>query len=179
IEHVAFDVELPAVVDAAEAAFFVAPEKQRRASMRAVLAHEPDAAVGVAESDQLLAEQAHARRRRVGRRNFLGQERGQPIPTHQLAHRRARTGSRQQLVLLFRKHRNLSLQWLKYRASPAQTYPYPRAACASFPARDCTKRARRSCRGWRGYRISTDRPSGRTAPWRAREGRRRKIRPGR
>ena len=57
------DVELPAVVHAAQAGLLVASEEQRRAAMRAVVGCiKPDLAVGVAESDQLLAQQQHSHR---------------------------------------------------------------------------------------------------------------------
>src|SRR5216684_6405675 len=52
VEAVAFDVEFPAVIDASEAAFLVAPEEQRDAAMRAEFVDEPDAAIAVAEGDE-------------------------------------------------------------------------------------------------------------------------------
>ena len=60
------DVELPAMIDAAQAAFLVAPEIQRDAAMRAEFVEQADAALAVAEGDQVLAEQADAHRRAVG-----------------------------------------------------------------------------------------------------------------
>jgi len=41
IEHITLDVVLPAVIDAAQPAFFIAPVKKRRATVRAVLAIKP------------------------------------------------------------------------------------------------------------------------------------------
>ena len=46
LEAVAFHVELPAVIDAADAARLVAAEEQRRAAMRAAMVHHADAAAG-------------------------------------------------------------------------------------------------------------------------------------
>ena len=69
VHHVdagAGDVELPAVIDAAQAAFLVAPEVQRGATVRAEFVDQADAAFAVAERDQVLAEQADADRRTVG-----------------------------------------------------------------------------------------------------------------
>ena len=62
VDAVAVDVELPAVVDAAQAGFFIAAEEQRRAPMRAVALDQAGLAVGVAEADQLLAEQHYPQR---------------------------------------------------------------------------------------------------------------------
>src|SRR6185312_2039231 len=56
IDAIAFDVEFPAVIDPAQAAFLVAAEEQRRGAMRAALIDEADAALRIAESDELLAE---------------------------------------------------------------------------------------------------------------------------
>ena len=42
VEAVAFDVELPAVIDATDAAFFVAAEEHRGAAMRAAMIHHAD-----------------------------------------------------------------------------------------------------------------------------------------
>jgi hypothetical protein len=59
------DVELPAVIDAAQAALLVAPEIERHAAMRAELLDQPDAALGVAEGDELLTHQFDAHRRTI------------------------------------------------------------------------------------------------------------------
>src|SRR6266851_4896389 len=63
LDALALDVELPPVVDAAEPALLVAAEEQGGLPVRAALGEEPDAAVGVAEGHQLLAQQldAHGR----------------------------------------------------------------------------------------------------------------------
>ena len=97
VEAVAFDVELPAVIDAAQAAFLVAAEEQRGAAMRAAMLHDADAAVGVAEGDQLLAEQQEPHRLAVGLQ-LRRQAGGNPVFAHQVAHRRARADAREHLV---------------------------------------------------------------------------------
>ncbi len=56
VDAVAVDVERPAVIDAADAAFLNAAVKQRRAPMRAIGIDQPDPAVTVAERDQILGE---------------------------------------------------------------------------------------------------------------------------
>jgi hypothetical protein len=45
------------VIDATQAAFFVAPEKQRSAAMWTIFVEEPDPAAAVAERDEIFAQQ--------------------------------------------------------------------------------------------------------------------------
>src|SRR5579859_1615160 len=78
-------IEFPAVIDAADATLLVAAEEQRRAAVRAPMIHDPDAPRAVAKGDELLAEQHQAKRRPVAL-EFRGQQRGQPVLPHQLAH---------------------------------------------------------------------------------------------
>src|SRR6185437_5797846 len=66
IDALARGVELPAVVDAAETAFLVATEVQRRATMWAERVDDADLTVGIAESDEVLAEGAGTNRVAVG-----------------------------------------------------------------------------------------------------------------
>ncbi len=99
LEHLAGHVKLPAVIDAAQAALFVAAIDQRGATVRAEFVHQPDAALGIAEGDQGFAEKLDRDWRAIGLRQPLGQHRRNPVLTEQPAHRGARTGSRQKLVL--------------------------------------------------------------------------------
>ena len=57
--------------------------------MRAELLDQADAALGVAERQQVLAEQADARRRAVGFGDFAREESGDPVHAHRIAHRGA------------------------------------------------------------------------------------------
>ncbi len=66
IDAVAISIELPAVIDAADAAGFVPAVEQRRAAMRAAVIHHADPARGVTERDQLLAEQHQPHRIAAG-----------------------------------------------------------------------------------------------------------------
>ena len=68
--------------------------------MRAGFREQPDASSGVAKGDEILAEQPHALRRPVGRTELAGLHQREPVPPHQLAHRRAGAHPRQQLVVL-------------------------------------------------------------------------------
>ena len=52
VEAATFDIELPAVIDAAVSAPFIAPEPEVGAAMRAVLVVDSDPAARVAEAEQ-------------------------------------------------------------------------------------------------------------------------------
>ncbi|MND04093.1 hypothetical protein D3C83_242180 [compost metagenome] len=54
------------MIDAADAAVLVAPEKERRATVRAAMVHDADFAVRVAERDQVFAQQLEPQRIAVG-----------------------------------------------------------------------------------------------------------------
>src|SRR4029077_2260276 len=99
------DVELPAVINAAQAGFLVASEPERSAAMRAEFIDQPDPALAVAKSHELLAEQLHAHRRAVRLRHFARHQGRYPIPPHYVAHRGARSYPRYQLVLFACQHR--------------------------------------------------------------------------
>jgi hypothetical protein len=96
VDALAGDVVLPAVVRAAQATFLVATEEQRHAAMRAELVDQADAALRVAERDQLLAEDLHPHRRAVGLGHFAGEQHRHPVAAHQLAHGGAGAGAHQQ-----------------------------------------------------------------------------------
>ena len=66
VDALAVDVELPAVVDAAQAVLVVAAEEHRRAAVRAVRIDQADAAVGVTEGDEVLVEDLDLDRDAVG-----------------------------------------------------------------------------------------------------------------
>ncbi len=95
VHHLARHVDLPAVEDAAQPVALVARQRQRGAAMRAALVEEADAAVGGAEGDEILSEQAHPARRAVALEAGRAQRRGPELAQH-LAHRRARPDPRQQ-----------------------------------------------------------------------------------
>ena len=66
IDAIPINIELPAVINTADTAIFVAPEEQICAAMRAVPVHQADSAFRIAKGDQVFAEQAYAHRRAVG-----------------------------------------------------------------------------------------------------------------
>ncbi len=107
IQHVhaaPVDVELPAVVDAAQSAVFVPPQEERGLPVRAALVEQPDAPPRVAKSHQLLAQQFHARGRAIGLGQLPRQERGDPVPPHCLAHGGTPADAGDSLVLVACQH---------------------------------------------------------------------------
>ena len=100
IDAVARDVELPAVVGAADAALLVPTEVEARAPVRAAVLNERGGAVGVAPRQQVLAEQAHPQWLPVARQLPAVGDR-QPVAAHELAHRRAWPHLAQQVHVLW------------------------------------------------------------------------------
>src|SRR5262249_46376490 len=85
VDAVSGYVELPAVIDAAQAALLVAAEKQRCATVRAAVVEHPNAPGAIPERDQFLPEKHQAHWRPVGR------ERGRQccrdtVPAYEPAH---------------------------------------------------------------------------------------------
>src|SRR5215469_17282089 len=115
-EHIALDVEFPPMVQAAQAALFVAPVKQRCAAVRAEFAQHAGPSLGVAEYDQVLAQQARLYRLTVGF-DLFRKTGGDPVLAHELAHRRIAFDPAKQVVF-FRRHRvspwRLGGKYLRY-----------------------------------------------------------------
>ena len=86
VEAMAFRIEQPAVVAAADAGGFDAAVIQRGAAVAAACVQQSGPARGVAEQDQVLAEGAHLARRGAG---VGGKADRMPVAAQQLAHRRA------------------------------------------------------------------------------------------
>ena len=107
VEDVALHVELPAVIEAAQPAFFVAPERERRAAMQAVLAENAQAPLGVAEDDEVFAQHPGAHRRAIGFRDLLGKTGRQPMAAHDLAHRPVAFDAGQEIVVFLGDHEGL------------------------------------------------------------------------
>ena len=76
--------------------------------MRAAMLHDADPAVGVAEGDELFAEQHEPHRLAVGL-EFGGETGGDPVFPHQIAHGRPRPNARQQFIRGCRQHGFLRL----------------------------------------------------------------------
>jgi hypothetical protein len=106
VEDIALDIEFPAVIEAAQTAFLVAPESERGLAMRAMLAEDAEPTLCIAEDDQVLAQEPCPHWRPVGLGDFFRQAGGQPMAAHQRAHRRCPLDPAQELVF-FRRHANL------------------------------------------------------------------------
>jgi len=109
IDAVAVDVELPAMIDAAQARLFVAPEPQRGAPMGAEFIDEADAAPAVAKTDEALAEQPDTYRRAVRLGQFAREKRRDPVSPQHVTHRGSGPGPRHQLVVFACQHRCVPL----------------------------------------------------------------------
>src|SRR5581483_1735386 len=92
--------DLPPMVEAADAPLLVPTKKEGGAPVRAPLLHHAHAPIGIAERDEVLAEEAKANGVTVGLRKFLGEAGGDPVTPHQLAHRRTTTDAAKDFVLL-------------------------------------------------------------------------------
>ena len=102
--HVAIHIHLPAVVQAAQAAVFIAAKHQRHAAMRAVLVHHADAAVRVAKHHQVFAKNLRFDGRAVRLAHLFHQTHGCPVAAHQLAHGRFAFYAAKQMVFFMRQH---------------------------------------------------------------------------
>ena len=97
-------IEFPTVIDAAHARFFVASEEKRGTAMRAVCGQQANRAVGVAERNQVFAEQPHAHGIAVRVRQLRRQQGGHPVAPHDIAHRRPGANSGDQFVVFSFQH---------------------------------------------------------------------------
>src|SRR4051795_5140985 len=75
--------------------------------MRAVVLEEPNLAVGVAESDQLLVQQQDTNGVAVGTGHLGGEHGRNPVLPHELTHRGAGPGATDQFVIFSAEHRSL------------------------------------------------------------------------
>ena len=104
LEDVAVHIDFPAVVKAAQAAFLVAAVDQRRAAVRAEFIEDADPTVGIAEDDEVLAEEPDLDRSAVGLWHFLDQAGRNPMMPEDAAHRRIAFDTAHQVVFLGRQH---------------------------------------------------------------------------
>ena len=104
VDAAARDVELPPVVDAAQAVVLVPAEVERRPAVRAALRKQAHASGRVPEDDEILAQQAHPHRVAVGFGKLLGQHDRDPITAHEVPHRRPRRDVGHQFVLFNAQH---------------------------------------------------------------------------
>ena len=104
LHAIAVHIELPAVIDAAQAAVLIAAEIERGAPVGAFLVENADPAARVPEGHEVLAQQPEPHRVAIGPRQLLRHERRKPEPAEQRAHRRAGTGPAEQFVVFRFQH---------------------------------------------------------------------------
>ncbi len=100
INALAGSIELPAVIDTAQTAFFIASEVEVGPPMGAARLDKPDPSIRLPEQQEILAHVADTFRPFVDLCDFLRQRNGLPEPPEQIAHRRARAGACQKLIVL-------------------------------------------------------------------------------
>jgi len=88
LEHVAVDVEFPAVIEAAEPAILVAREHERGTPVRTQLVKHAKPSLAVAEDDEVFAQQPHLDGRAIRLSDLFRQAGGNPMPPHDLSHGR-------------------------------------------------------------------------------------------
>lgn len=94
----AVDIEFPSMVQATQPVLFVAPEKERSATMRANVIDQSDLPIGVAEGHEIFAQEPHAQRCAIRVRQVGGLECGNPVLTEEIAHGRAGANTGQEVV---------------------------------------------------------------------------------
>ena len=107
VDAAAAHVELPAMIDTAQALGFVAAVEEAGAAMRAAVLDQAHGPRRDAERDEVLAQQTHAQRRAVGLGQFARQRGGHPVLPHEVAHRCSRSDPTEQLVVVPTQHGRL------------------------------------------------------------------------
>src|SRR5439155_6675797 len=106
LEHVALDVHLPAVIQAAQAALLIAAEHQRSTAVRTVLVHHTDTPIAVAKDHEVFAKGTRLDRRAARLGDLPYQAYGRPIPSHELPHGGFTLHQTQQFVFFLGHHGN-------------------------------------------------------------------------
>ena len=109
VEDLAIGAELPAMVQAADAAILDPPQHQGGAAMHAELVQHADLALLAAEHHEVLAQQPFMPRRTTGFRQLFGQRDRHPVAAEQRAHRRTGADPAQAVVFLSCHHGRHSL----------------------------------------------------------------------
>ena len=104
VHALAGHVVFPAVIGAADAAFFIAAEPQRHTAVGAEFLDQAQPALGVAKRQQLFGQQLNPHRRAVIVAQFPGQQGGDPVAAEHRAHRRAGRRPGQQVILFRTQH---------------------------------------------------------------------------
>src|SRR5262245_12371779 len=89
-EHCPIHGKLPAMIEAPDAAFFDPRQRERSTTMHAKFIEEANQPVGIAESNELLAQNRQAQRRAVRMRKLRRSANRHPIAPHNVAEGSAR-----------------------------------------------------------------------------------------
>src|SRR5690606_18294607 len=95
VDACAGHVELPAVIDAAQAVFLVPAKEHAGAAVRAGILDDADPAGGGPEGDEVLAEQTEAHGRSVRDGQLIRPHSRDPVLAHEVAHGRTGTDATQ------------------------------------------------------------------------------------
>src|SRR5439155_6892194 len=87
IDALAADIELPAVIDAAQAVFLIAAEEQRGSPVGAGILDQTNLSRGRPKADEVLAEETDTERRTVGPRQLVRPRSRDPVLPHEVPHR--------------------------------------------------------------------------------------------
>ena len=104
VDAITGDIELPAVVNAAQPFFLVASEEQRCAAVRAGVLDDAGGAGGDSETDHVLAQQTQSLRRTVRRSELVRPEGRDPVLAQEVAHQRPWPDAGKDIVVLFGQH---------------------------------------------------------------------------
>jgi hypothetical protein len=124
-QDVPVHVELPAVIEAAQAALLVTAQRQRGLPVRAGLAEYAEPALRVAESHEIFAQQAKPDRCTVRFAQLLAQRRWNPVTAHQAPHGSVPLDPAQQIVFRRRQHRKCSVLCARRPANAPAPQPKP------------------------------------------------------
>src|SRR5450432_387945 len=107
LQALAGDIELPSMIGATNAPFLVPSEIEARATVRTGFFQRAHASLGVAEHDEVFAQQSHALGQAVRAWELIRWQCRYPIFPHELPHRCSGTDAADQLVVLLGQHWSL------------------------------------------------------------------------
>ena len=108
VEHRTVGSELPAVIEAPDAAILDTSERKRGSAMDAEFVEHADLAVLAAKHDEVFAQQPFGARCATGLRQPVRGADRHPEPAKQRPHRSARADAAKAIILLFGHHRRIS-----------------------------------------------------------------------
>ena len=101
---VTFNIEFPAVIEAAKTALLIARKYQRCAPMRTVFVEYADTTLAVTKNNEILAQKPDLDRGAIRLGDLLGEAGRDPMAAHDLSHRGVALDATQQVVFLIGHH---------------------------------------------------------------------------